>query len=30
VVGGFAVEIYSGGAYRTGDIDIVVEGAELC
>lgn len=26
VVGGFAVEIYSGGAYRTGDIDIVVEG----
>jgi argininosuccinate synthase len=27
VVGGFAVEIYSGGAYRTGDIDIVVEGS---
>jgi len=26
VVGGFAVELYSGGAYRTGDIDIIVEG----
>jgi len=27
IVGGFAVEIYSGGAYRTGDVDVVVEGA---
>jgi len=26
IVGGFAVELYSGGAYRTGDVDIVVEG----
>ena len=26
IVGGFAVEIYSGRAYRTGDVDIVVEG----
>ena len=26
IVGGFAVEVYTGGAYRTGDIDIIVEG----
>jgi len=26
IVGGYAVEIYSGSAYRTGDIDLVVEG----
>ena len=26
VVGGFAVEVYSGSAYRTGDVDIIVEG----
>mgnify|MGYP001770647295 CR=1 FL=1 len=26
IVGGFAAEIYSGRAYRTGDVDIVVEG----
>ncbi|MEZ0247779.1 MAG: hypothetical protein ABWJ97_00780 [Thermoproteus sp.] len=24
IVGGFAVELYSGGAYRTGDIDFVI------
>lgn len=30
IVGGYAVEIYSGGAYRTGDVDVIVEGgAEL-
>ena len=30
VVGGYAVEIYTGSAYRTGDVDIIVEGdAEL-
>ncbi len=27
IVGGYAVELYTGGAYRTGDVDIVVEGA---
>lgn len=26
VVGGYAVELYSGGAYRTGDVDVIVEG----
>lgn len=26
IVGGFAAEIYSGRSYRTGDVDIVVEG----
>ena len=26
IVGGFAAEIYSGRAYRTGDVDIIVEG----
>jgi len=26
IVGGFAVELYSGGSYRTIDIDLVVEG----
>jgi len=26
IVGGYAVEVYSGGAYRTGDVDIIVEG----
>lgn len=25
IVGGFAVELYSGGAYRTGDIDFVLD-----
>jgi hypothetical protein len=25
IVGGFAVELYSGGAYRTGDIDFVID-----
>ncbi|WP_069806578.1 hypothetical protein [Vulcanisaeta thermophila] len=25
IVGGFATELYSGGAYRTGDIDIVID-----
>jgi len=30
IVGGFAAEIYSGRSYRTGDVDIIVEGdAEL-
>lgn len=29
VVGGYAVELYSGGAYRTGDVDVIVEGAGL-
>jgi len=27
VVGGYAVELYSGGAYRTGDVDVIVERA---
>ena len=27
IVGGFAVELYSGGTYRTGDIDIIIENA---
>jgi len=27
VVGGYAVELYTGGGYRTGDVDIVVEGS---
>ncbi len=26
IVGGFAAEIYSGRSYRTGDVDIIVEG----
>ena len=26
IVGGYAVELYTGSAYRTGDVDIVVEG----
>jgi len=26
VVGGYAVELYTGSAYRTGDVDLVVEG----
>lgn len=26
IVGGYAVELYTGGAYRTGDVDVVVEG----
>ncbi len=25
IVGGFAVELYSGGAYRTGDVDFVID-----
>jgi hypothetical protein len=25
-VGGFAAEIYSARAYRTGDVDVIVEG----
>ena len=29
VVGGYAVELYSGGAYRTGDVDVVVRGRGL-
>ena len=28
IVGGYAVELYSGGAYRTGDVDLVVEGCK--
>ena len=27
IVGGFAAEVYSARAYRTGDVDIIVEGA---
>jgi radical SAM superfamily enzyme YgiQ (UPF0313 family) len=26
IVGGFAVELYSGRSYRTGDVDVIVEG----
>jgi hypothetical protein len=26
IVGGFAAEIYSGRSYRTGDVDIIIEG----
>ena len=26
IVGGYAVELYSGGAYKTGDVDVIVEG----
>lgn len=28
IVGGFAAEIYSGRSYRTGDVDIIVEGKD--
>nr|WP_238699226.1 MULTISPECIES: hypothetical protein [unclassified Sulfolobus] len=29
IVGGFAAEIYSGRSYRTGDVDIIVEGEAI-